>query len=121
MYHLLQKMGWATLWAILSQTHLVTLSLTFQTASVLCSDSSHKTKGHICPAQQPFIWIAGSPGRLGDKKRKRKKKTKKTVSVQLCKKRREKTVNSYPNCFSNLKGDLKNGGLIFYSIRISNI
>jgi hypothetical protein len=23
-----------------------------------CSDSWHKTKGHICPAQQPFIWIA---------------------------------------------------------------
>jgi hypothetical protein len=22
------------------------------------SDSWHKTKGHICPAQQPFIWIA---------------------------------------------------------------
>jgi hypothetical protein len=23
-----------------------------------CSDSWHKTNGHICPAQQPFIWIA---------------------------------------------------------------
>jgi hypothetical protein len=23
-----------------------------------CSDSWHKTKGHICLAQQPFIWIA---------------------------------------------------------------